>query len=92
MRLAACRRAVTVRMPAAELGSLCFLPEMQQLMALFPKQIKVNLLSPPHFLALTRQVVPLVLATPGDAPALHKLRRTLRTVLNKRPQAQENGP
>jgi hypothetical protein len=73
-----------VRMSAADLGCLCFLPEMQRLMARFPQQIKVNFVSQPYFLALSRQVVPLVLATTGDAPALHKVRRSLLAAFDER--------
>ena len=86
MRIAASKQAVVVRMPAADLGCLCFLPEVQRLMARFPQQIKVNLLSPPCFLALSRQVVPFVLATTGDAPALHRVRRSLRAAVKEHPQ------
>ena len=86
MRIAASKQAVVVRMPEVDLGCLCFLPEFQRLMARFRQQIKVNLVSPPHFLALSRQVVPFVLATTGDAPALHKVRRSLRAALKQHPQ------
>ncbi len=81
MKIAASRRAVVVRMPAVDLGCLCFLPEMQRLMALFPQQIKMNLASPPCFLALSRQVVPFVLATTADSPALRKVRHSLRAAV-----------
>jgi hypothetical protein len=86
MRIAASKQAVVVRMPAADLGCLCFLPEVQRLMARFPQRIKVNLISQPYFLALSRQVVPFVLATTGDAPALHRVRRSLRAAVKEHPQ------
>lgn len=86
MRIAASKQAVVVRMPAADLGCLCFLPEFQRLMARFRQQIKVNLVTAPHFLALSRQVVPFVLATTGDARVLHKVRRSLRAALKQHPQ------
>lgn len=77
MRLAQPKQAVVVRMPAVDLGSLCFLPEMRRLMALFPQQIKVSLVSYPCSLALSRQVVPFVLATTDDGLLMRKLRRSL---------------
>jgi hypothetical protein len=86
MRIVASKQAVVVRMPEVDLGCLCFLPEFQRLMARFRQQIKVNLVSVPHFLALSRQVVPFVLATTGDAPALHEVRRSLRAALKQHPQ------
>lgn len=92
MRLVASRRGVMVRMPAADLGCLCFLPEMQRLMALFPQQIKVNFVSQPYFLALSRQVVPLVMATRGNAPALHKVRRSLLAAFDEHTPDRSNWP
>lgn len=88
MRIAPSKQAVVVRMPLVDLGCLCFLPDVQRLMARFPRHIKVNLVSPPYLLALNRQVIPFVLATTGDAPALHKLRHSLRAVLEQHPQGQ----
>ncbi|MBE0541908.1 MAG: hypothetical protein IH623_11020 [Verrucomicrobia bacterium] len=86
MRIAASKQAVVVRIPAVDLGTLCFLPEFQRLMARFRQQIKVNFVTAPHFLALSRQVVPFVLATTGDARVLHKVRRSLRAALKQHPQ------
>ena len=88
MRITPSKPAVVVRMPLVDLGCLCFLPDVQRLMARFPRQIKVNLVSPPYLLAFNRQVIPFVLATTGDAPALHKLRRSLRAGLERHPQGQ----
>ncbi len=82
---------VLVRMSAVELGCLCFLPEVRQLMARFPEQVKVNFLSPPSFFALSHQVIPFVLATTGDAPVLRKMRHSLRAFLEN-PMTQRAGP
>ena len=92
MRIMPAKRAVLVRMPAADLGCLCFLPEVRQLMARFPQQVKVNLVSPPSFVAFGRQVVPFVLATTDNAPVLHKLRRSLRAFLKREGMARRAGP
>lgn len=85
MRIAASKQAVVVRMPAVDLGCLCFLPEMRRLMALFPQQIKVNLASHPCSLALSRQVVPFVLATTDDGLVMRKVRRSLRAAVKEHP-------
>ena len=88
MRIAPPKQAVVVRMPLVDLGCLCFLPEVQRLLARFPRQIKVNLVSPPYLFALNRQVVPFVLATTAEAPALDKLRRSLRAFLEQHPRGR----
>jgi len=81
MRIAASKQAVVVRMPAVDLGCLCFLPEMRRLMALFPQKIKVNLVSRPCSLTLSRQVVPFVLATTDEGPVMRKIKRSLRAAV-----------
>ena len=78
MRITQARRVLVVHLPLIDLGCLCLLPDFRQLMARFPRQIKVNILLAPHYLALKRQVVPFVLATQNQAPVLQKLRRSLR--------------
>lgn len=88
MRIAASKQALVVRMPAVDLGGLCFLPEMRRLMALFPQQIKVNLVSHPCILALSRQVVPFVLATTDNGSVMRKVRRSLRAAFKEQPQAR----
>lgn len=85
MRISASRHAVLVRMPAVDLGCVCFLPEMRRLMALFPQQIKMHLVSHSCSLALSRQLVPFVLATTDDSPVMRKIRRSLRAALQRNP-------
>jgi hypothetical protein len=72
-------------MPLVDLGCLCLLPDFGQLMARFPRHIKVNMFFPPYRLAMSRQVIPFVLATGNDAPILEKLRRSLRASLVRYP-------
>jgi len=78
-------RALVVQMPLIDLGCLCLLPDFRQLMARFPRHIKVNMVLTPYCLALNWQVVPFVLATRNQAPALEKLRRSLRASLEQQP-------
>lgn len=85
MRIAASKQAVVVRMPAVDLGCICFLPEMRRLIARFPQQIKVNFTARPFSLALNRQVVPFVLATTDDSPVMRKIRWSLRAALQRNP-------
>lgn len=82
------KQVIVVRMPAADLGCLCFLPEVRQLMVRFPQQVKVNFVSSPTFLAFNRQVVPFVLATADEAPVLRKMRRSLRAFLEQDARTQ----
>jgi len=85
MKIARSRQVMVVQMPLVDLGCLCLLPDFRQLMALFPRHIKVNMFFPPYRLALNRQVVPFVLATGNGAPILEKLRRSLRASLGQHP-------
>ena len=48
---------MVVQMPLVDLGCLCLLPDFRQLMARFPRHIKVNMFFPPYRLALNRQVI-----------------------------------
>lgn len=81
MRIIQSRWALVVQMPLIDLGCLCLLPDFRQLLARFPRHIKVNMVLAPYCLALKWQVVPFVLATKNQAPALEKLRRSLRASL-----------
>lgn len=92
MKITSCKQAVVLHLPPLDLGYLCFLPEMQRLMAQFPRQFRVNLLSPPCFLALTRPIVPLLLATPTHAPVLLNVQRSLRTAFDNIPPDGEHQP
>jgi len=85
MRITPSRRALVVQMPPIDLGCLCLLPDFRQLMARFPRHIKVNMVLAPYCLALRWQVVPFVLATRNQAPVLEKLRRSLRASLEQEP-------
>ena len=85
MRIIQSRRALVVQMPLIDLGCLCLLPDFRQLLARFPRHIKVNMVLAPYCLALKWQVVPFVLATRNQAPALEKLRRSLRASLEQGP-------
>ena len=85
MKIARSRQVMVVQMPLVDLGCLCLLPDFRQLMARFPKHIKVNMLFPPYRLALSRQVVPFVLRTANGAPILEKLRRSLQASLVPHP-------
>lgn len=81
------KQVLLLRMPARDLGALCFLPEMRQFLACFPGQVKVNLAAESSFLALSHQVVPFVLAVPSEAAILCKVQRSLRQFLTPSPQA-----
>jgi len=85
MRIIPSGRALVVQMPLIDLGCLCLLPDFRQLLARFPRHIKVNMVFTPYCLALRWQVVPFVLATRNQAPALEKLRRSLRASLAQQP-------
>jgi hypothetical protein len=81
MRIAMAKQVLLLRMPATDLGALCFLPEMRQFVARFPGQVKVNLATEPSFLALSQQVVPLVMAVSSEAAVLCQVQRSLRQFL-----------
>ncbi len=83
MRIAASKQVLLVRMPTTDLGCLCFLPEVRQLMARFPQLVKVNFVSSSTFIALSAQVVPFILVTTDEAPVLCKMRRSLRAFLER---------
>ena len=75
---------MVVQMPLVDLGCLCLLPDFRQLMARFPRHIKVNMFLPPYRLALNRQVVPFVLAARNGAP-IWKTAPSLRASLGQHP-------
>lgn len=81
VKIAVSKQVVLVQIPAADLGCLCFLPEVRGLMARFPQLMKVNIVSSPTFIALSTPVVPFLLATTGESPVLCKVRRSLRAFL-----------
>ena len=85
MKIGRSRQVMVVQMPLVDLGCLCLLPDFRQLMARFPRHIKVNMFFPPYRLVLNRQVVPFVLAARNGAPILEKLRRSLRASLGQHP-------
>ncbi|ODU24620.1 MAG: hypothetical protein ABS95_01665 [Verrucomicrobia bacterium SCN 57-15] len=83
VRITVSRQVLLVQMTTTDLGCLCFLPEVRQLMARFPQLMKVNFLSSPTFIALSAPVVPFFLATTEESPVLCKLRRSLRAFLER---------
>ena len=85
MKIGRSRQVMVVQMPLVDLGCLCLLPDFRQLMARFPRHIKVNMVFPPYRLALNRQVVPFVLAASKGAPILEKLRRSLQASVGQHP-------
>jgi hypothetical protein len=80
MKITVSNGVFLVRMPTTDLGCLCFLPEVRQLMARFPELTKINFVSPPTFIAVSAPVVPFMLATRDESPVLSRLRRTLRSI------------
>jgi hypothetical protein len=46
MKIGRSRQVMVVQMPLVDLGCLCLLPDFRQLMARFPRHIKVNMFLP----------------------------------------------